>query len=91
MIGGNCVIYDSDFHSLNPQDRKDRLKDKNNAKKAKVIIEDNVFIGSHTTILKGVTIGKNSVIGACSVVTKNIPKNEVWAGNPISFIKKIDN
>lgn len=91
LIGGNCVIYDSDFHSLNPQDRKDRLKDKNNAKKAKVIIEDNVFIGSHTTILKGVTIGKNSVIGACSVVTKNIPKNEVWAGNPISFIKKIDN
>ena len=47
-----------------------------------VKIEDNVFIGANTTILPGVTIGKNSIIGAGSVVTKNIPIDCVAAGNP---------
>ena len=89
MIGGNTVIYDTDFHSLNPDSRMNPIKDKQNATWAKVVIKDNVFIGAHTTILKGVTIGKNSVIGACSVITKSIPENEIWAGNPACFIKKI--
>ena len=40
-------------------------------------------------ILKGVTIGENSVVGAGSVVTKDIPSGEVWAGNPAKFIRKI--
>ena len=88
-IGGNTVIYDTDFHSLNPTERLDNKLDRLNAKWGKVVISDNVFIGSHSTILKGVTIGKNTVIGACSVVTKDIPENEVWAGNPAKFIKKI--
>jgi acetyltransferase-like isoleucine patch superfamily enzyme len=60
------------------------------AKKRPVVINDNVFIGAHSTILKGVTIGKNSVIGACSVITKDIPDNEIWAGNPAKFIKSIE-
>ncbi|WP_282148869.1 acyltransferase [Algibacter lectus] len=89
-IGGNTVIYDTDFHSLNPETRKDPIKDRNNSKKGKVIIKDNAFIGSHSTILKGVTIGENAIIGACSLVSKNIPENEIWAGNPIKFIKTID-
>ncbi len=88
-IGGNTVIYDTDFHNLNPEIRKDKKNDKQSAIKLPVIIEDNVFIGAHSTILKGVTIGKNSIIGACSVVTKNIPKNEIWAGNPAKFIRKV--
>ena len=49
---------------------------------APITIEDNVFIGASATILMGVTIGKNAVIGAGSVVTKNIPPAEIWAGNP---------
>ncbi len=89
-IGGNTVIYDTDFHSLDPQIRANKNLDKQNAKKSPVYIGDNVFIGAHSTILKGVTIGENSVIGACSVITKNIPDNEIWAGNPARFIKKLN-
>ena len=85
MIGGGVCIYDTDFHPLSSVDR---LKD--NAEKiasGAVNIEENAFIGANCTVLKGVTIGKNSIIGACSVVTKNIPPNEIWAGNPAKFIK----
>jgi acetyltransferase-like isoleucine patch superfamily enzyme len=89
-IGGNTVIYDTDFHSLNPLIRKNKTIDKKSAFKLPVTIEDNVFIGAHTTILKGVTIGQNSIIGACSVVTKTIPANEIWAGNPARFIRKLE-
>lgn len=88
-IGGNTVIYDTDFHNLDSLIRNDKSIDKQTAIKLPVLIEDNVFIGAHTTILKGVTIGKNSIVGACSVVTKNIPANEIWAGNPAKSIKMI--
>lgn len=47
-----------------------------------VVIEESVFIGWNVMILGGVTIGHHSIIGAGSVVTKSIPSNEVWAGNP---------
>ena len=87
-IGGNTVIYDTDFHSLDSGIRANKIEDKKNAKWGKVTLKDNVFIGAHTTILKGVTIGKNSIIGACSLITKDIPTNEIWAGNPAQFIKK---
>jgi acetyltransferase-like isoleucine patch superfamily enzyme len=88
-IGGNTVIYDTDFHVLDPQIRNNKTLDKQGAKKAAVCIADNVFIGAHSTILKGVTIGENSVVGACSVITKNIPSNEIWAGNPAKFIRSL--
>lgn len=55
-----------------------------------IIIEDNVWITSNCTILPGVRIGENSVIGAGSVVTKDIPKNVFAAGNPCRIIKKIN-
>lgn len=88
-IGGGSCIYDTDFHSLNPNLRRNSILDYKSKKNNPVVIEDNVFIGAHATILKGVTIGKNSIIGACSVVTKNIPENEIWAGNPAKFIKNV--
>ena len=56
----------------------------------KVKINDNVFIGVDTIILKGVEIGKNTIIGAGSVVTNNIPKNVVAAGNPCRCICSIE-
>jgi len=86
-IGGNVVIYDTDFHSILPKDRLKSNSDKQNALTSPIVIGDNVFIGGHSTILKGVTIGENSVIGAASVVTKDIPQNEVWAGNPAKQVR----
>lgn len=90
LLGGGVCIYDTDFHSINPGFRKDILLDVINTKKAEIKIEKNVFVGAHSIILKGVTIGENSIIGAGAVVTKNIPSNQIWAGNPIRFIKIIE-
>lgn len=55
-----------------------------------IVIKNNVYIGNNVTILPGVNIGNNVVIGACSVVTKDIPDNCVAAGNPAKVIKTID-
>ena len=88
-IGGGVKIYDTDFHSLNPDDRLNREMDMKNKKKARVEIGKNVLIGAGTIILKGVSIGDNSVIGAGSVVTKSIPSNQIWGGNPAKYIKSI--
>lgn len=89
-IGGGTCIYTSDFHSLDYRTRQDREADIKNKKCAPVIIKDHVFIGARCLILKGVTIGEHSIIGAGSVVTKNIPANEIWGGNPAKFIRKIE-
>jgi len=53
------------------------------------IIEEGVSIGSSVTILCGVTIGKGAIVGAGSMVTKNIPPLEIWAGNPARFMRKV--
>lgn len=55
-------------------------------KYGKIIIGDNCFIGRGTTIMPGVKIGNNCIVGACSVVTKSIPDNSVYAGNPARYI-----
>lgn len=86
MIGGGTKIWDTDFHSI---DYNDRLNGDSNIVSKKIIIEDNVFIGGFTIILKGVYIGRNSVIGAGSVVTGTIPPNQIWGGNPAKFIREL--
>lgn len=52
------------------------------------MIEDNVWIGEFVSILPGVTIGKNSIIGTMSVITKDIPANCIAVGSPVNVIKK---
>lgn len=53
-----------------------------------VVIEDDVFIGVGTVICNSVTIGKGAIVGAGSIVTKDIPPYQVWAGNPAHYIKE---
>ncbi len=87
LIGNSCKIYDSNFHSLNFLDRRSH----NETPVSKpVIIKKDAFIGAHSIILKGVTVGEKSIVAAGSVVTKTIPNGEVWGGNPAMFIKQLE-
>ena len=86
-IGGCVLITDTDAH---PMDYMARRSSNEGTKSAPVVIEDDVWIGAHCIILKGVTIGARSVIGAGSVVTKSIPADCVAAGNPCRVIKIIN-
>jgi acetyltransferase-like isoleucine patch superfamily enzyme len=86
FIGGDCKIYDTDFHSLNFE-KRNRLPD-NDVRSGAVNIKYGAFIGTGAIILKGVTVGEKSIIGAGSVVACDIPDNEIWAGNPARFIRK---
>ena len=87
IIGGGVKIYDTDFHSLSGSDRKSRDTDRSNCISEPVFVGRLVFIGAHSIILKGVSIGDEVVIGAGSVVTKSIPPREIWAGNPARKIR----
>ena len=89
-IGAGCIIMDSNFHSTNWLDRKDRKKDISLAKSSPITIGNYSFIGTRCIICKGVTIGEKVMIAAGSVVVSNIPDGEIWGGNPAKFIKKID-
>lgn len=89
LIGGGTKIYTSDFHPLNYIKRREP-QNWEYAKCMPVILEDDCFIGAGTIILKGVTIGARSVIGAGSVVTKNIPSDCIAAGNPCKVIRKLN-
>ena len=82
-IGWDCDIMDTSFHRVNYANQD------SGPITAPVVIEDNVWIGIHCIILKGVTIGRNSVIGAGSVVVKGIPPNVFAAGTPAKVLKEI--
>lgn len=86
-IGGGCSICDTDFHSL---DYEIRITPGKKMKINKpILIGEGAFIGMNSIILKGVSIGRHSIVGAGSVVTKNIPDNQIWGGNPARFIREI--
>ena len=74
QIGSHCSIY-----SNSTIDNK----------KGAVILKKNCRIGTHSTIMPGVTIGENSTVAAYSFVNTNIPKNELWVGIPAKFYKKL--
>jgi acetyltransferase-like isoleucine patch superfamily enzyme len=73
QIGSHCAIY-----SISTIDNKE----------GKVILKRNCRIGSHSVVMPGVTVGENSIIGACSFVNKDIPDNVIAVGVPAKVIKK---
>lgn len=85
QIGDLVSIFDCDFHEISPATRN-----RTAGKISPVSIGNNVWLGSRVMVLKGVTIGDNSVIAASSVVTKPIPANCIAAGNPARVIRSID-
>lgn len=90
MIGAGVRIYDMDFHPLESKYRYGSGKDDSHIRTAPIRIDDGVFIGTGSVILKGVEIGRNSIVGAGSVVSKSIPEGEIWAGNPAKRIKSVE-
>ena len=71
-------------------DKYPRSKKYPKGKFEKTVIEDGASIGAGSVILCGITIGKNSMIGAGSVVTKSVPANQLWVGNPARFVREIE-
>jgi len=93
-IGDNCfighgVMFINDKHprSTTPDGRMEDEADWME-RFVKTIIEDGATIGSNVTILGNLTIGKGALVGAGSVVVRDIPAAEVWVGNPAAFLKK---
>lgn len=90
LIAPNVQIYTA-YHPILPEERlKDERPTYFNTCAAPVEIKDGAWIGGGTIILPNVTIGRNSVIGASSVVTRSIPDNCVAVGNPCRPIKFFD-
>lgn len=82
-VGCNSIIADTDFHPLDPAYRREHPLD---GTTAPLVIEDDVFIGMQAIILKGVHLGAGCVIGAGSVVTRDVPAGAVAAGNPAQVL-----
>lgn len=87
LLGGGVQIWDTDFHPMNLNDRIIHDISKINTKP--VLLKKGCFVGANSIILKGVTIGENSIIAAGSIVSKSVPENEIWGGNPAKFIKPL--
>lgn len=106
IIAWNCTIYDHNSHSIHWEERKNDVslewenavkgqsvlqnKDWSVVKSAPITIGDKVWMGFGVTVLKGVTIGEGAVIGACSVVTKDVAPYTVVAGNPAQVVRTLD-
>jgi acetyltransferase-like isoleucine patch superfamily enzyme len=77
--GANTLITDTEWHSDDPRSGAD----------VPVIIEKGVWLGVNVTVLKGVTIGENTLVGAGSIVTRSLPANVVAVGTPAKVIRQI--
>lgn len=97
LISHNVNIHDNNSHSLDAKLRHEDylyistigLQKENNLEEKEIIIEDDAWIGFNSTIMKGVKIGKGAIIGANTIVTKDVPDFAVCVGNPMRIIKYV--
>ncbi len=99
IIANNVILLDNNNHPVDPEARlqlslcEDYLNDElwswKYAESKPIAIEDNVWIGRDSRILKGVTIGKGSIVALGSIVTKDVPPYTVVAGNPAKIVKHL--
>lgn len=100
LISYNVTIHDNDSHSTDVQIRRNHLQyiidngmlplSAYGAGEAEIIIEDDAWICANATILKGVRIGRGAIVGACSVVTKDVAPFTVVAGNPAVIVRNLE-
>jgi acetyltransferase-like isoleucine patch superfamily enzyme len=98
QIAHDCNIFDSNIHSLDPIERhKEYIQNTTNGlvklfsmKEQEVIIEDDAWLGCGVVVLKGVTIGRCAIVGAGSVVTKDVPDYAVAMGNPARVVRILE-
>lgn len=84
---GSAIIFDSDFHPIDPVRRHDPDAP---VACAPINISENVWVAGQAAVLKGVTIGENSVVAFRAVVPSDVPPNVVVAGNPAKIVKRFD-
>ncbi|MGR9087534.1 MAG: acyltransferase [Gammaproteobacteria bacterium] len=96
LISWGCTLIDHDAHALRWEKRKDDVsewfqgrKDWNHVNYRPIVVHDKAWIGFNSILLKGVTIGEGAVVGAGSVVTRDVAPYTLVAGNPAKFIKDI--
>jgi acetyltransferase-like isoleucine patch superfamily enzyme len=80
-IAPHCTLIDNDFHAVDQRDAAPKM--------APIVLEDDVWLGTRVTVLKGVTIGQGSVIAAGAVVTKDIPPGVLAGGVPAKVLRKL--
>lgn len=83
MLAMNCYLTDADWHDVHHRIFAPGTT-------ASIELGDNVWIGDSALVTKGVTIGENSIVGAWSVVTRDVPPNVIVAGNPARIVKELD-
>lgn len=84
-VGSDCMIGPFSYltdHDHGPEEKREDLVE------SPTIIEDGVWIGAHVTVLKGVRIGRGAVVGAGSVVTRDVPQGATVAGNPARLLER---
>lgn len=85
LIAANCQIFDGSAHDLSFDKVENRIHTMGDAKP--IVIEDDVWIGANSIVLPGIRIGKGSIIGSGSVVTKDVPSMVIAGGNPAKILR----
>lgn len=90
LLGADVMVMDTDFHTVAPEGRRFN-KRREAIGAAPVVIEDNVFIGAGARILKGVRVGRDSLIGAGAIVTRDVPPGSIVAGPSARVVRDLYN